>query len=247
MVEYLSRQDLKLRLHERDMLACEAMAIFLRVFEVTPCTKCLRPESCRVQLLSTRQDMFSEYFPYHPPLDPLNSSQMKELDLHHLCHECRGALLVRERMERHKLWRTLPFLETNLITASAMSPLSPAGEHPGVVADASTPKVHQGSQLPSAATTSSARSSSNPLAGITRHPEFWFDDGNLILIANRDTAFRIYTGLLASQSEIFANMFAVASSSADETYEGCPVVPVYDNPVEFAHLLRVLVPKDSRT
>ena len=35
--------------------------------------------------------------------------------------------------------------------------------------------------------------------------------------------------------------------NADEAYEGCPVVPVYDTPVEFAHLLRVLIPKETRT
>ena len=43
---------------------------------------------------------------------------------------------------------------------------------------------------------------------MNRHPEFWLDDGNLILVASQETAFRIYTGLLASQSEVFANMFA---------------------------------------
>lgn len=86
------------------------------------------------------------------------------------------------------------------------------------------------------------------LTGTKPHPEFWFNDGNLILVdaANRTTAFRIYAGLLASQSEFFANMFTVASSNADEVYDGCPVVPVYDTPEDFAHLLRVLIPKDSR-
>ena len=84
-----------------------------------------------------------------------------------------------------------------------------------------------------------------PLAG-KLHPELWLDDGNLILVANRHTAFRVYAGLLASQSEIFANLFAVASVSPDEVYDGCPVVPVYDTPGEFAHFLRVLIPKESR-
>ncbi|PIL26558.1 hypothetical protein GSI_12316 [Ganoderma sinense ZZ0214-1] len=86
-----------------------------------------------------------------------------------------------------------------------------------------------------------------PLVGIKQHPEFWLDDGNLVLVANRHTAFRVYAGLLASQSEVFANMFAVASSNADEVYDGCPVVPVYDVPSDFAHFLRVLLPKESRT
>ena len=54
---------------------------------------------------------------------------------------------------------------------------------------------------------------SGPLAGIKRHPEFWLDDGNLILVT---------------------------------VYDGCPVVPVHDTPGEFAHFLRVLMPKDTR-
>ncbi|KAI1795335.1 hypothetical protein LXA43DRAFT_1090983 [Ganoderma leucocontextum] len=87
---------------------------------------------------------------------------------------------------------------------------------------------------------------SGPLAGIKRHPDFWLDDGNFILVANRDTAFHIYAGLLASQSHIFADMFTLASSSADEVYEGCHVVPVYDTPGEFAHFLRILMSKKSR-
>ena len=79
-----------------------------------------------------------------------------------------------------------------------------------------------------------------------RHPEFWLDDGNLILVANDNTAFRIYAGLLASQSHIFEDMFAVAGLSADEVFDGCPVVRVYDTSGEFAHFLRVLIPKQSR-
>nr|VWO99000.1 Fungal_trans domain-containing protein [Ganoderma boninense] len=124
-----------------------------------------------------------------------------------------------------------------------MSSLTPPN-HSSSAADASTP---HGRSLPSGPTTSSTQPLCGPLAGMNRHPEFWLDDGNLILVAGRETAFRIYTGLLASQSEVFANMFTVASSSADEAYEGCPVVPVYDTPVEFAHLLRVLIPKETRT
>ncbi|KAI1795288.1 hypothetical protein LXA43DRAFT_882184, partial [Ganoderma leucocontextum] len=72
-----------------------------------------------------------------------------------------------------------------------------------------------------------------------RHPEIWFDDGNIVLVAHK-TAFRIYGGLLAGQSTVFSDMFA--SSSPDETFEGCPVVHLSDSPPDLVHLLRVLLP-----
>lgn len=122
----------------------------------------------------------------------------------------------------------------------------PSGEGSDVD-EATAPEAHQ-HHAPHSDTPSVPRIlyGPGPLAGIKLHPELWLDDGNLILVANRHTAFRVYAGLLASQSEIFANLFAVASVSPDEVYDGCPVVPVYDTPGEFAHFLRVLIPKESR-
>ena len=79
------------------------------------------------------------------------------------------------------------------------------------------------------------------LAHLDGHPEFWFDDGNIILIAQQ-TGFRIFRGLLAVQSTVFADMFAAASSQPDETLDGCPVVHLTDSPLDLAHLLRILLP-----
>ncbi|PIL26531.1 hypothetical protein GSI_12289 [Ganoderma sinense ZZ0214-1] len=74
------------------------------------------------------------------------------------------------------------------------------------------------------------------------HPEFWFDDGNIILVTPKHMGFRIFRGLLAAQSTVFADMFASSSPSADETLDGCPVVQVADSHVDLAHLFRVLLP-----
>ena len=80
---------------------------------------------------------------------------------------------------------------------------------------------------------------------LKHYEDFWFEDGNVVLVA-QDVAFRIYLGLLAAQSTVFADMLSVSRPGADETYEGCPVVRLTDSPHDFAHLLSVLMPKDGQ-
>ena len=81
--------------------------------------------------------------------------------------------------------------------------------------------------------------------GLKHDEEFWLEDGNIVLVS-RNVAFRIYRGLLAAQSSIFADMFAAASSRADETYEGCPVIQLSESPQDLRRFLRVLLPKSRR-
>ncbi|PIL26445.1 hypothetical protein GSI_12203 [Ganoderma sinense ZZ0214-1] len=83
------------------------------------------------------------------------------------------------------------------------------------------------------------------LVKLTQDREFWLDDGNIVLIA-RDVGFRIYRGLLAAQSTVFADMFGSSNSTADEYYEDCPVVRLSDSPEDLRYLLRVLVPRSYR-
>ena len=91
---------------------------------------------------------------------------------------------------------------------------------------------------------STQSSSPNPL-GLQRHKELWFEDGNVVLVA-QDTAFRVFRGLLAEHSTVFADMFATSSPASEETLDGCPVVRLSDSSHDLAHLLRVVVPtKDT--
>lgn len=80
---------------------------------------------------------------------------------------------------------------------------------------------------------------------IKRDDEFWFEDGNIMLIA-RDIEFRIYKGILAKHSSVFQDMFslptAVAPESSRDTAapaDTCPVVHLSDSPEDFRHVLRV--------
>lgn len=70
------------------------------------------------------------------------------------------------------------------------------------------------------------------LKGITRHPDLWFDDGSVILIAE-DTGFRVYRGVLARHSEVFRDTFQIPQSTAvDITEEYCLVVHLSDDSAE---------------
>ena len=78
-----------------------------------------------------------------------------------------------------------------------------------------------------------------------RHEEFWLVDGNIVLVAG-NIAFRIYQGLLVTQSPFFADKLASSNPDSDETIDGCPVVHVEESPEDFVHLLRVLLPTTHR-
>ncbi|PIL26553.1 hypothetical protein GSI_12311 [Ganoderma sinense ZZ0214-1] len=83
------------------------------------------------------------------------------------------------------------------------------------------------------------------LEDITPHDEFWFQDGNVVLVAG-DVGFRVYRGLLSAQSTVFSDMFSCACEDGEETFEGCPIVRLSDTPQELAYLLRILLPKSWR-
>ena len=74
---------------------------------------------------------------------------------------------------------------------------------------------------------------------VKRDPDLWFDDGNIVLLA-RDTAFRVYRGLLTRHSVIFRDLFQMAQPANAETMESCPVVHLSDSPDDLRYLLRAL-------
>ncbi|KAI0350420.1 hypothetical protein OH77DRAFT_1463767 [Trametes cingulata] len=67
--------------------------------------------------------------------------------------------------------------------------------------------------------------------GVTRDKELWFEDGTIVLLAPAGAddatslvAFRVYTGILASASPVFRDLFAVAQPGDGEFFDDCPAV-----------------------
>ncbi|TBU53872.1 hypothetical protein BD310DRAFT_128043 [Dichomitus squalens] len=87
-------------------------------------------------------------------------------------------------------------------------------------------------------------------ASLKRDEEFWFEDGNLILVAG-DVEFRVYQGPLIAHSPVFNDMLSLpqpAEDSGRRTRHGessCPIIPLTDSPEDLRHFLRVFVSSSS--
>jgi hypothetical protein len=69
--------------------------------------------------------------------------------------------------------------------------------------------------------------------------DLWFEDGNVILVAG-DVAFKVHKGQLERHSEIFRDLFSLPQPVDQPTFQGCPIVQLYDSPSDITFLLRAL-------
>jgi hypothetical protein len=68
----------------------------------------------------------------------------------------------------------------------------------------------------------------------------YIDEGNVIL-AVENTHFRVYYGVLAAMSSVFANMSSVSKSESpieQSLIDGCPVIELDDSATDWGHVLR---------
>ena len=81
-----------------------------------------------------------------------------------------------------------------------------------------------------------------PERTLEKDNEFWFDDGNIVLLAQSNIGFKVHGGLLARQSQVFADMLALSQpSSAGGTDPGVTeTVPIYDQAVDVSNLLKAI-------
>lgn len=78
------------------------------------------------------------------------------------------------------------------------------------------------------------------LTGVMR-TDFWFSDGNIILIAG-NAAFKVHRGQLSRHSEFFHSMFSLPqpASEALRVYDGCPWIELFDSPSDLYYFLLAL-------
>lgn len=79
---------------------------------------------------------------------------------------------------------------------------------------------------------------------LIRSQDVWYDDGNVVIQAE-NIAFKVFRGILASNSTVFADMFSVpqptnAAFTGPDTYDSCPLVQIYDTPEDTKHFLKAI-------
>ncbi|KDR77428.1 hypothetical protein GALMADRAFT_245621 [Galerina marginata CBS 339.88] len=75
---------------------------------------------------------------------------------------------------------------------------------------------------------------------LSQHPEFWFEDGNVIIQAE-STQFKVHCSVLSSQSEIFKDMFAIPQpSNASAESASSPVIILHDSLEDVQNIISLL-------
>lgn len=84
-------------------------------------------------------------------------------------------------------------------------------------------------------TTTSMEKHPNP----TKHEDFWFHDGSVILQVE-SKLFRVHQTILANHSEVFAGLFEVPQPPGENMLEGCHIVVLHDKEQDFVDLLHAV-------
>lgn len=87
-------------------------------------------------------------------------------------------------------------------------------------------------------------SGTDPLSGDShwiRHPDFYMDDGSVVLLAE-NTLFRVYLKWLEKKSEVFSQLasFENVQPPDSEMYDGCPLIRLSDTAEDLSHFLGAL-------
>lgn len=73
----------------------------------------------------------------------------------------------------------------------------------------------------------------------SRQADFWFRDGNVILLAD-SVAFKVHRGVLERHSDVFRDILSIPQPVDEEMFEGCHIVEVHDEPSDLWCLLKAL-------
>lgn len=77
---------------------------------------------------------------------------------------------------------------------------------------------------------------------LIRSQDVWYDDGNVI-IQTENIVFKVFRGILASNSAVFFDMFSVpqpTNITGPDMYDSCPLIQIYDTPEDTRHFLKAI-------
>ena len=69
--------------------------------------------------------------------------------------------------------------------------------------------------------------------------DFWFRDGNIVIIAG-SAAFKVHRGQLERHSEIFSDLFSIPQPLEQDLIDGCSYVELPDSPSDVFYFLSAL-------
>ncbi|KAI0056064.1 hypothetical protein BV25DRAFT_1995854 [Artomyces pyxidatus] len=83
-----------------------------------------------------------------------------------------------------------------------------------------------------------------PPLPVSRHnfkksEDVWLEDGNVIILCDT-IGFRVHQSILSFHSNVFKDTFSTCTPVGDHSYEGCPIVTLYDEAEEMHLFLRTL-------
>ena len=88
----------------------------------------------------------------------------------------------------------------------------------------------------------------SPSPTVRQSEDIWYDDGNIVLIAE-DMAFKVHRSILSRSSEVFRDMFALATpdfSGYSPVVTTCPVVHLSDTANEIETLLGIMYSQGNK-
>ena len=77
------------------------------------------------------------------------------------------------------------------------------------------------------------------LPGSLVRSDFWFHDGNIVIIAG-SAAFKVHRGQLERHSEIFNDLFSIPQPMEQDLIDGCSYVELPDCPSDVLYFLSAL-------
>lgn len=91
----------------------------------------------------------------------------------------------------------------------------------------------------SSSISSASEAFDDDLAASTPHPDLWFDDGSIIIIAG-SVSFCVHRSNLCTHSTVFADMFGVPQPADQARSKGCPILKIPDSEEDMSCLLKAL-------